>query len=291
MRDSHRGERRSQFVDERHVVEAAHRDVARYAQPQLRQGVVAAEREKIVRRHHRREAPIFLPERQKRTPALLLGESVTGCDPPCAALEMAVLQRPQESAVASEAGRKGQRASQVGNPRVPGLAHVLDRQLDAVGVVADDPGDLPVFHRAVEQHQGDFLSQAVLHQRIAPTSSRHDQPVDPTGKHIAQNGALAALVVVGVRQNRGVPDLGECVLDGADHRRKERIGDVRDEHPDDPGSVRLQPRGNGIRLIRECIRGFGHALRNLGGNHMPRAGVEHPGHRRGVHSGAASNFA
>src|SRR5205807_410998 len=97
-------------------------------------------------------------------------------------------------------------------------------------------------------------------QRIMPPGGGHDQAVHAPADHVLQDHALALLVVVGVGEDGRVARRPERVLDAADDGREDRVGDVGDEHADDPRAVGLQPVGDGIGTGR---MGFSMAARLL----------------------------
>ena len=98
----------------------------------------------------------------------------------------------------------------------------------------------------------------------------------------SRSGSLSVLAV-----SARVAGRHEAVLDPAQDRREERVGQVRDQHADRVRAVRLQPARDRVRPIAELLGGLEDAARRLLVDERARLLVERPGYRGRVHASHA----
>ena len=157
----------------------------------------------------------------------------------------------------------------------------------AVLVVRQDGVDLRVLELAVDHHH----RHPGVHQapHVPGTTGRRD---DDAGDLLRHRGVdvllLAPGVVVAVEeQHRVTGRLGD-VLHTAEHRREERVPDVRDDHRPEAGTAATQVPRHRVGPVVEVLHGladpFGQA-----GVHV-RAAVHHARHRGRRHLGAARDI-
>src|SRR5207237_8066955 len=96
-------------------------------------------------------------------------------------------------------------------------------------------------------------------------------------------------LVVGIAEHELVPALARRLLRAADDRRKEWVGDVRDEHPESARPSQAQAASDRGRPVLEPLDRGEHPAAGLGAQGKVRA-VERPGHGRWVNSGEASDI-
>ena len=84
------------------------------------------------------------------------------------------------------------------------------------------------------------------HQPVAAQHARQDQPVDAARTHGLEHLGLAPRIAVGIGQHRDIVMLRQPILDAADDRRKDRIGDVRNDHADRARAVGLEQIGGSV---------------------------------------------
>ena len=142
------------------------------------------------------------------------------------------------------------------------IGEVTYGECDPGLVVPDHGGERSVLDGPVHQYDWKSRIPDLLENRMIVPSGRGDEAVDLPRPHGAHVHALALGVVVRVRDQRGVARFLQTVLDAAHDRREQRIGDVRDQHPDRVGAIGLQSTGDRIRPVPEL---FGDGKHTTGG--------------------------
>ena len=129
-------------------------------------------------------------------------------------------------------------------------------------------------------------SSASWSAMVAP-GGRRDDAVHLPGAHRLRVEQLPLRVVVGVGGERRVAGRHEAVLDPAQDRREERVGQIRDQHADRVRAVRLQPARDRVGPIAELLGGLEDAPRGLLVDERARFLVERAGYRCRVDAGHA----
>ena len=118
-------------------------------------------------------------------------------------------------------------------------------------LVVHDGGDRRIVDAPVDCDDRQPLGRKPRDRLVDALDARKDQPVaSARAQHV---GDLRLLVepAVGVREDRQVAALGERILDAADDRREDRIGDVGNHDPDGPRAVRPERVGGGVWVVVE----------------------------------------
>ena len=89
--------------------------------------------------------------------------------------------------------------------------------------------------------------------RVGHATGRDEESVGLMLAEQAKRGGLALRRVIGVAQHQLVAVLARGFLRAADDRRKEGIGDVRDEHAEGLRALKPQPASDGRRSIFEAL--------------------------------------
>jgi hypothetical protein len=162
----------------------------------------------------------------------------------------------------------------VQDPAVPEVGEVADRHVDAGRVVGGDRGDVQRDRAAVDHDEVDPLLVQLLQQRVLQQCRRHDEPLDlarPQGRDLRP---LALGVVVGVDDERAEGCAAQDVLDTADDRREQRVGDVGQDQPDGARLRRLEAAGDGVGLEAERLGRTQHAAGRVRADQPPGLGIQ-----------------
>src|SRR5919106_2202944 len=181
-------------------------------------------------------------------------------------------------------GRQGARPGDVGDLPMTELDHVAYRQAYAARLVVAHRRDVRVVDPPVDRHDGYAFLDRARDRRILALRAGQDQPVDAARPQRVDQHRFAFRIAVRVRDHRDVAPRGQGVLDAAEDRWEDRVGDVRHDHADRHRAACAQARGDRVRAIAALAGGADDPLRDLGGDQMPGPGVEGAGHGRRVHA-------
>ena len=143
--------------------------------------------------------------------------------------------RPQCVAVSRGAFRAGCRAERTGDVRDPGVTEadeVGDDLGGGPGVVDLHRGVCRDARAAIHQHEGKSLAAHGRERRVRHPARRDEETVRLPLAQDAKRCLLPLGLVVSIAEHELVPALARRLLRAADDRRKEWVGDVRDEHPE-----------------------------------------------------------
>ena len=180
-------------------------------------------------------------------------------------------------------GRRVLRPGDVPYVLVAQAGDMLHGEADALPVVDRDRGHRAVLEAAVDEHQRGARRGDIREQLAVKPRGGRDDPVDLSCEHCLEVRVLALGVVVGVDDQRRVPRLVEAVLDPAQDRRKQRVGDVGNQHPDRVRAVCLQSARDRVGPVAKLRGGSQDALGGLLVDQRPRLGVQRARHGAGVH--------
>ena len=152
--------------------------------------------------------------------------------------------------------------------------------------VASSPatdGHVEVLGLPVDHDHRHAAGGRLVQERVVEQGGGDDEAVDLAGLHRREVGGRARGVVVGVGGEDGVAAVGQRVLDAADDRREQRVGQVGDQHAHRLRPAGLQAAGDRVDLVAQGRGDLAHA-RDRGRPDEAAGGlVQRAGGRGGVH--------
>ncbi len=240
------------------VVEAEHRHIFRAAQSGLAQRRQSAQGDEVIAGEDRRRpraqsqdgAHLFVAAQPVET-ALL---DVLGID-----LYLRALEGGAKSFESRARIRQLQVASDDRDAAMSHRQQVLGARACSGSVIHRDGIAGPARGPAVKADDRTAARQVGTRVHAAVHRRDHDQPRHAIRPQLVQIRALFRGIVVGIAQHELIRILVRHILGAAHHSRKERIGDVRDDHSEDGGLVAAQSAGEFAGLIAEARDRFQYA--------------------------------
>jgi hypothetical protein len=109
---------------------------------------------------------------------------------------------------------------------VPQPDDMVDRHLDAPAIVDGHGWDGSVLQAAVDKHERRATGGRLGKELHIQPGRGGDETIDLTGAHGLDLAPLTLNIVVRVDDQQRVPSVAEAVLDAAQNRRKERVGEI-----------------------------------------------------------------
>jgi hypothetical protein len=183
-------------------------------------------------------------------------------------------ERLEEGLMALTSRGARQRTADDGDLPVPQRHQVLGGKPGALPVVDEDEVDVGARREGtVHQHHGDPGEGRLVQHGVGLHRRDEDESVGARGE-VRDEGDLAGGVLVAVGQQH--PDVvpGERRLDAVDERGEQRVGDVRDDHPDTPVPAGAQATSGLVRAVAQLLDGRVDAVgaADRAARHVPRHG-------------------
>src|SRR6516165_5072123 len=112
---------------------------------------------------------------------------------------------------------------------------------------------------------------------VEPRCRNDQQTRDMVGPQLLNIGGFLRRIVVRIAQNHAERALVCYVLDASNHAREKGVGDIRNHHAEDVGSIPPQTAGQRAGLISQTANGFEYTLPQFGPHDS--SSVDDMGHR------------
>jgi len=153
------------------------------------------------------------------------------------------------------ASRRVLRSGDVADPAVAKRREMGDHP-DGRGMVVDDDREvLGAAGRPVEEDERKGLLAQLGDRVVGHLRGRDEETVDLALPKHAQVGRLTFRLVLRVAQDEVVAPQASRVLGALDDRREERVGDVRDKHPERQRPLQAKAAGEGRGPVAEAVGG------------------------------------
>ena len=186
------------------------------------------------------------------------------------------------TAPSQDAGAHRRLARKVADSSMAELDQVPGGEPGAGHVVGADERVHPLLAVAVHEDIRGALVAERAHGRVLQEAAGQDDAVDPARRQGLQVGTLAVWAAVGVAEQDLVAARRGRVLDAAEKRAEERVGDVGDDHREDQGLAELQAAGDAVGSVLGLAEQGLDAGAGGGCDAQARVVVDHPRHRRRV---------
>jgi hypothetical protein len=160
----------------------------------------------------------------------------------------------------------------------------------ALFVIGSDTIAAPVGRKPVDTDDtaAGFAVAFCLHREVAEVGRNHDETCGEVSTQLIEVYQFFGMVIVGVAQDQPIAIGERHVFRAANHRGKEGIGNVRDDHPDHVGLVAPEAARKLVGLVPSSLNGFQHAF----SHRLPDAGgvIKHVRNRANRNAGHLGNL-